>query len=92
MAQGIPGYGKQVCVSAPAGQCDSSWAASQAGRQVSVGGSFFWLWLAGLVQSCGALAAQPGWLVCVEVSFFFSLQSGTGLFAPVLRWGWPSRS
>lgn len=37
MAQGIPGYGEQVCLSAPAGQCDLSWAASQAGGQVSVG-------------------------------------------------------
>lgn len=30
--------------------------------------------------------------LCGSNSFFFSLQSGTGLFAPVLRWGWPSRS
>lgn len=34
MAQGMHGYGEQVCLSAPAGQSDSSWAASQAGRQV----------------------------------------------------------
>lgn len=73
MAQGIPGYGEQVCLSAPAGQCDSSWAASRAGRQVLVGGSFFSLWLAGLVLSCGELAAQPGWLVFVEVTVSFSV-------------------
>lgn len=30
--------------------------------------------------------------LCGSNSFFFSLQNSTGLFAPVLRWGWPSRS
>lgn len=67
MAQGIPGYGEQVCLSAPAGQCGLSRAASQAERQVSVGGSFFWhvvgrvsaeLWSTGcsarLVDLCGS--------------------------------------
>lgn len=26
---------------------------------------------------------------CGSDSFFFSFQKGTGLFAAVLRWGWP---
>lgn len=38
-----------------------------------MGGSLFWPWLAGLVQSCGALAAQSGWLICVEVTVSFSV-------------------
>lgn len=69
MAQGISGYGEQVCLSAPAEQCDSGWAASQAGS----GGRFLFLWLTGSVLSCGAPAAQPGWLVFVEVTVSFSL-------------------
>lgn len=30
--------------------------------------------------------------LCGSDSFFFSPQNGTGLFAPVVRWGQPSRS
>lgn len=70
MAQGIPGYGEQVCLSAPAEQCDSGWAASQAGSGERF---FFCLWLTGSVLSCGAPAAQLGWLVFVEVTVSFSV-------------------
>lgn len=78
MAQGIPGYGEQVCLSAPAGQCDSSWAASQAGRQFSVGRSFF----LAMVGRVGAELWSTGCsarLIGLCGSFFFSLQNGTGL-------------
>lgn len=40
--------------------------------------------------STGCSARLVG--LCGSDSLFFSLQNGTGLFAAVLRWGWPSRS
>lgn len=54
-------------------QLGSVTRAGQLPRQVLVGGSFFCLWLTGSVLSCGAPAAQPGWLVFVEVTVSFSV-------------------
>lgn len=71
---------------------------SRAGQLPRQEGRFWWedpfLAMVGRVGaelwSTGCSARLVG--LCGSNSFFFSLQNGTGVFAPVLRWRWPSRS